>query len=77
MRFSQEETSVDNLRALCLRWNKAAATFCAGSEYIDDPERVFNRIREPIQFAEKLTHQKGKLGLPYKRVERFVIRNGG
>ena len=67
MRFSQEETSIDNLRALCLRWNRAAATFCAGSEFIDDPERVFNRIREQIQFVEKVAHRKGELGLPYKQ----------
>ena len=37
------------LRALCLRWNRAAGTECAGSEYIDDPERVFARVREARQ----------------------------
>lgn len=33
--------------ALLLRWNKAAAgAGMAGSEYVDDPERVFARVRE-------------------------------
>lgn len=33
--------------ALLLRWNKAASQAgMAGSEYVDDPERVFARVRE-------------------------------
>lgn len=35
----------DKQAALLLRWNKAAAhAGMAGSEYVDDPERVFERV---------------------------------
>jgi hypothetical protein len=58
MKFSQEETSIDNLRALCLRWNRAAAKYAAGSEYVDDPERVFAAIKRRMEFQEKVAHRK-------------------
>ena len=67
MRFSQEETSVDNLRALCLRWNRAVEVLVAGSEFIDDPETVVRVIQRQIAFHGRLFHRKGELGLPYKQ----------
>ncbi len=45
--ISTEETDIKKLQALCLRWNKAAASAgICGSEYIDDPERVFQAVND-------------------------------
>jgi hypothetical protein len=44
---SQESDDIEKLRALCRRWNRAAANAgICGSEYFDDPERVFDRVEE-------------------------------
>jgi hypothetical protein len=60
-----DETNIEKLRALCLRWNKAAAKAgCAGSEFIDDPEFVFARLEDRVRLREKFAYRKGQLGLP-------------
>ena len=44
--ISAEETDIEKLRVLCRRWNIAASRVgICGSEYIDDPERVFAQVR--------------------------------
>ena len=56
--FSQDETNVQKLRDLCLRWNKAASDAgFTGSEYIDDPERVFQRATESRSVLMGLIHR--------------------
>ena len=64
MTISTEETSVERLQALCLRWNKAAsAAGAAGSEYVDSPERVFETLAHHRRINAKMAHRKGELGL--------------
>jgi len=64
MVISTEDNNVERLRALCLRWNKAAsAAGVCGSEFVDDPERVFKRIAEHERFHVRLAYRKGTLGL--------------
>ncbi len=47
MKVSTEETDIRKLQALCLRWNRAAASVgICGSEFVDEPERVFDAVRE-------------------------------
>lgn len=56
--FSQDETNVRKLRELCLRWNKAASDAgFAGSEYIDSPERVFQRVTESRSLLIGVIHR--------------------
>ena len=56
--FSQDETNVQKLRDLCLRWNKAASDAgFTGSEYIDDPERVFHRVAESRSVLMGVIHR--------------------
>ena len=59
-----DEKDIEKLRALCLRWNKAAAKAgTMGSEFIDDPERVFECLEAQQKMREKFAHRKGKLGI--------------
>ena len=46
--------------ALLLRWNKAAGWYCAGSEFVDDPERVFESIKSRMEMREKLGQRKAE-----------------
>ena len=47
------------------RWNRAACLAGAcGSEFIDDPERVFEHIKTMERMTVKMAYKKGQLGLP-------------
>lgn len=39
---------LDEARNLNVRWNKAASEICPGSEFIDDPDRVFGFIKRRL-----------------------------
>lgn len=38
-----------NDKELLREWNREASTVCPGSEFVDDPKRVFARVRESQQ----------------------------
>lgn len=59
-----DDGSLEQCRALLLRWNKAAAAAgTIGSEFIDDPERVFLHLAERKRFEERLAYRRGQMGL--------------
>jgi hypothetical protein len=66
--FSQEETRIEKLRELCQRWNVAASGVgICGSEYVDDPERVFEAVRSSREILTQALlrarrNQKGNTG---------------
>lgn len=65
--ISTEWTDVNRLRDLCLRWNRAAADAgYAGSEYIDDPDRVFSRVIESHRTLIKALVKEKKAALSRK-----------
>ena len=65
--ISTEETKIEKLQALCLRWNQAATRAgAAGSEFIDHPERVFECLEKRKEMDRKMAHRNGQLGLEFK-----------
>lgn len=54
---------VDRLRAEIRRWNVAMSRFAAGSEFVDEPEKMAEQIAKSIAFAEELGRTKGKKDL--------------
>lgn len=40
----EDKKEIERLRGLCIRWNKMAAHFAAGSEFCNDPERVLEAL---------------------------------
>lgn len=54
--MTQERTALEH------RWNvEAARAGFAGSEYIDDPERVFARVRQERELAAKWRSELARL----------------
>lgn len=51
------------------RWNRAATQYCAGSEFIDYPERVFETIADRIHMSNELAVRKAALKLKVDRDE--------
>lgn len=51
---------------LLLRWNRAMAKWCSGSEFHNDPERCAEQIQRVMNFREELAHRKGERGLPLR-----------
>ena len=63
----EEEEMRDTTRDdLLRRWNRAMAKWCAGSEFIDDPERCAAQIQRVMEFREGLAHRKGEKGMPLR-----------
>lgn len=55
MKTSNEETDIEKLRDLCRRWNKAAmGADYIGSEFYDEPENVFQLVRDRSDAQRKL-----------------------
>ncbi len=52
---------LDKAEALNLRWNRAMSKFAAGSEFIDDPERVAEHIERCLYFHDLLRSRKEAL----------------
>ncbi len=42
------------LEELKRRWNRAASKYACGSEFIDDPERVFAQVEQSLDLREKI-----------------------
>jgi hypothetical protein len=73
MGISVEDTNVERLQTLCLRWNKAASAAGAiGSEYIDSPERVFETLAHHRRLDVGIAHRKGVLSIPLNQEVRTL-----
>lgn len=51
-RCAELERENERLKELCLRWNKMAAHFAAGSEFQNDPERVLEALNRRHQMQQ-------------------------
>lgn len=58
-KIAEQEQTIAALEALKLRWNKAASKHVAGSEFIDDPERVFSFVEKSREFSRALAAECG------------------
>ncbi len=66
-RKRQALAEVERLRAQVRRWNVAMSRLAAGSEFIDEPEKVAQEIARQIAFGEELGRAKSR-----KELERLV-----
>src|SRR5579872_3203678 len=48
------EAQLSTTREIARRWNRAASKYAAGSEFIDDPERVFAQIEKSLDMRVKI-----------------------
>lgn len=80
-----QEKEIARLRDLCLRWNKMAGWFAAGSEFVNDPERVLEALKVrrdmDLKIRDKLREQNNELKLKAEKydqvVEQLHVADGG